>query len=192
MKNMTKRKSLMRGGAIFLALGASFAAGLAVAKTITKEPVLTLLSEQNWMPIMKEGELPALAAIDGDPTKGAYFGYLKLPANFTSPPHAHTHDYWAVLVQGKMTHWAANGGSEASAKKLNVGDLTHMPGKLEHISKCYPGAECIMAMVQKGKSDFIPGKAAPVAKPAAPAAPGAAAATPKAAAPPLAPVKPAK
>lgn len=182
MKNMTKNKSLMLGVTVALAVGASFAAGMAVAKSTAKEPVLTLLSEQNWAPMMKEGELPAMAAIEGDPTKGAYFGYLKLPANFTSPPHAHTNDYWGVLVQGKMTHWAANGGSEASAKKLNVGDLTHMPGKVEHISKCYPGAECIIAMMQKGKSDFIPSKTAPAAKPAAPAP----------AATPPAPAKPAK
>ena len=170
---MTRMKTVMIGSAIGLLTCASFVAGMAVAKSAAKEPVLTLLSEQKWTPMMKEGPLPAMAPIQGDPTKGAYFGYLKLPANFTSPPHAHSSDYWGVLVQGKMTHWAAAGGSEATSKQMNVGDLAFMPGKLEHISKCFAGADCVVALMQKGKSDFIPGKtpAAPAAAPAAPAAP---------------------
>jgi hypothetical protein len=58
-----------------------------------------------------------------------------------------------------MTHWAADGGSEKDSKAISVGGLVHMPGKLVHVSKCYPGADCIMAVVQKGKNDFIPAPA---------------------------------
>jgi quercetin dioxygenase-like cupin family protein len=125
-----------------------------------KAPELSLLKDATWTPLMKEGPLPAMAPIAGDGTKGAFEGYLKLPAGFESPAHSHSNDYWAVLVQGKMTHWAANGGSEKDAKQLGVGDLTFMPAKLDHISKCYPGTECIMVVMQKGKFDFIPAKAA--------------------------------
>jgi hypothetical protein len=173
---MTK-KTLVLGGIGAGIAGLSFAAGLAVAKAPTKESVLSLLSEATWTPLMKDSPLPAVAPIQGDGTKGAYLGYLKLPAGLTSPPHAHTSDYWAVLVQGRMTHWPAT-GSEAGAKQLGVGDLTFMPGKLEHVSKCFPGAECIAVIMQKGKADFLPGKAAaaaaaakPAAEPAKPAAP---------------------
>ncbi len=103
--------------------------------------------------------------------KGAHYAYLKLPAGFTSPAHSHSSDYWAVLVQGKMTHWAAEGGSEAEAKQLGVGDLTYMPAKVNHISKCFPGADCVMAIYQKGKFDFIPAKEAKAAAPAKDAKP---------------------
>lgn len=175
---MTRKNLVVIGSAMGLLTCASFVAGMAVAKGPAKEPVLTQLSEQNWMAVMKEGELPAIAAIDGNPMKTGYFGFLKLPANFTSPPHAHSSDYWSVLLQGQMTHWAAKGGSEANAMKLNVGATTYMPAKVEHVSKCYPGAECVMVLMQKGKFDFLPGQspaaaAAPAAKapPAAPAAP---------------------
>jgi len=156
-----------------LALAAAFSAGYAVAKVATATaPDLKPLKDAQWTPLMKEGPLPAVAPIEGDGTKGAYTGYLKLPAGFESPPHSHTNAYWSVLVQGKMTHWAANGGSEKEAKQLGVGDLTYMPAKLEHISKCYPGAECIMVVMQKGKFDFVPAKAAKVAeKPAEKKAP---------------------
>ena len=154
-----------------VAVGA-FSAGVAVAaKAAAKAPELSLLKDATWTPLMKEGPLPAVAPISGDGTKGAYEGYLKLPGGFESPPHSHTNDYWSVLVQGKMTHWAANGGSEKDAKQLGVGDLTFMPGKLEHISKCYPGPDCILVVVQKGKFDFIPGKSAKVAEKAPEKAP---------------------
>jgi hypothetical protein len=140
----------------------SFATGFAVAKGTAKLEI-TPMAEMTWTPLMKEGPLPAGAPIEGDATKGAYFGYLKLPAGFESPPHSHTNDYWSVLLQGQMTHWAAEGGSEKDSKAIGVGGLTHMPGKLVHVSKCYPGADCIMAVMQKGKNDFIPGPA-PAAK----------------------------
>ena len=139
--------------------GASFVAGIAVAKGPGKPPVLSSLAEAKWTPLMKEGPLPALAPIQGDLTKGGGMGYLKLPAGFESPPHSHTFDYWGVLVQGKMTHWAADGGSEKDAKPLGIGDLTFMPGKTVHVSKCFPGEECIVVLMQKGKSDFIPAPA---------------------------------
>jgi beta-alanine degradation protein BauB len=143
---------------------ASFVAGLAVAKGAAKMPVLSSLADAKWTPLMKEGPLPAFAPIEGDAMKGAHFAYLKLPAGFVSPVHSHSSDYWAVLVQGKMTHWAADGGNEAEAKPLGVGDLTFMPAKTEHISKCFPGADCVMAVYQKGKFDFIPAKEPKAAK----------------------------
>jgi hypothetical protein len=157
---MTRTKLLYCGATLGLTIGA-FVAGSAVAKGgAAKAPELTQLKDMTWTPLMKEGPLPAMAPIQGDGTKGAYEGFLKLPAGFESPPHSHTSDYWSVLLQGKMTHWAANGGSEKESKQLGVGDLTYMPGKLEHISKCYPGAECIMVVMQKGKFDFVLSKTA--------------------------------
>jgi hypothetical protein len=27
---------------------------------------------------------------------------------------------------------------------------------MAHISKCYPGADCVMVVMQKGKNDFVP------------------------------------
>lgn len=184
---MTRKKVAVIASAMGLLTGGSFVAGMAVAKAPPKEPVTTMFSEQNWMATMKEGELPAIAAVEGDPFKGGagYLGFLKLPANFVSPPHAHSSDYWSILIQGQVAHWAVNGGSETNAKKLGIGGTTFMPAKVEHVSKCYPGTECVMVVMQKGKFDFLPGKAAPAATKTTPAP---AAATKPAAAP----AKPAK
>ena len=127
---MTKTKLLYTGLA-GLMLG-SFSVGTVFAKPAApKAPELTLLKDVAWTPIVKEaGALPAMAPIQGDATKGAHTSYLKVSAGFESPPHWHTNDYWQVLIQGKMTHWAAEGGSEKDAKQLGVGDLTFMPGKV--------------------------------------------------------------
>jgi quercetin dioxygenase-like cupin family protein len=212
---MTHKTKLIYGSlTVALVLGA-FALGTAIAKgAAPKAPELSNLKDMTWTPLMKEGPLPAMAPIQGDGTKGAYMGYLKLPANFESPPHSHTNEYWSVLVQGKMTHWAVEGGSEKDAKILNVGDLTHMPAKVVHISKCFPGADCILVTMQKGKFDFVTPKAvatkdekkdakaatasaAPAPAAAAPLAPPTAAKTPAAAPAPapggaMAPAAPAK
>jgi hypothetical protein len=167
-----KKKTFALTATVLALTSASFVAGIAVAKSAAKMPELSTLADAKWTPLMKEGPLPAFAPIEGDAMKGAHFAYLKLPAGFTSPAHSHSSDYWAVLVQGKMTHWASNGGSEADAKPLGVGDLTFMPAKVEHVSKCFPGTECIMAVYQKGKFDFLTAKEAkaPAAKDAKPAA----------------------
>jgi hypothetical protein len=84
---------------------------------------------------------------------------------------------------------------------MTPGSYWSMPAKLEHVSSCAPGADCVMYIWQKTKFDFLPGKedkvagsaaapaAAPVAaKAAAPAAPAA----PKAAAPAAPAAAPAK
>jgi hypothetical protein len=155
---MTK-KQFIAFSAVTVAIAASFAAGFAVAKGAAKAPELTSFSELTWTPLMKEGPLPALAPIEGDGMKGAYLGFLKLPAGFESPPHSHTNDYWSVLVQGQMTHWAVDGGSEKDSKAIGPGGVTHMPGKMLHVSKCYPGQDCVMVVMQKGKFDFIPAAA---------------------------------
>lgn len=75
--------------------------------------------------------------------------------------HSHPNDYRAVIIQGKMAHWVTQGGSEKSAKQLGVGDLAHMPGKIEHISKCLPGEDCLVIVIQRGKFDFVSGAAKP-------------------------------
>ncbi|MEA2696253.1 MAG: hypothetical protein QOI66_524 [Myxococcales bacterium] len=155
---MKSRRVMMMVLGTFLGLGAIASVGL--AKGGAKKPELSALSDAHWNPLMKGSPLPAIAPIEGDPMSGAFMGYLKLPAGFESPAHTHSNDYWAVLVQGKMTHWAVDGGSEQTAKQLGVGDLTHMPAHVAHVTKCFPGEDCVMVVTAKGKFDFIPTAAA--------------------------------
>src|SRR5215470_7442419 len=98
---MTRTK-LIYGGVTFGLMLGSFVVGTAVAKgPAATAPDLKLLKDATWTALMKD-PLPAVAPITGDGTKGAYEGYLKLPAGFESPVHSHTNEYWSVLIQGKM------------------------------------------------------------------------------------------
>jgi quercetin dioxygenase-like cupin family protein len=154
---MTKTTLFFRSFVTVLALGGTIA-GTALAITQTRSIEFTSIEDAVWTPLMNSA-LPATAPIRGDAATGAHEMYFKGAAGFVSPPHSHTNDYWAVVVKGKMAHWAAQGGSEKSAKQLGVGDLTFMPAKVEHVSKCFPGEDCLMVIIQRGKFDFVPAAA---------------------------------
>lgn len=137
-----------------LALGAFFA-GVAVGKT-TKAPTFTAKEEMKWIDMGG----PKMAALSGNPQKGAYVGLLTLPggaAGFTSPFHSHSGDYEAVQITGTSTHWL-KGEDGTKAKKMTPGSYWTMPAKLDHVSQCEKGAECVVLVMQKKKFDFVPGK----------------------------------
>jgi quercetin dioxygenase-like cupin family protein len=138
-------------GIAALVLG-GFGVRAAVAKgpaTITTMP----FADAKWTNLMGDGG-PSMAPLWGDPTKSGESGFLlKLPAGFVSPAHSHSHDYWAVTVSGKMSHWQDT-QTEKDAVPLPVGSYVMMPAKLKHISKCAPGAECIVLVRMKDKFDF--------------------------------------
>jgi quercetin dioxygenase-like cupin family protein len=150
--NMTYKKTAMwMLGMATLAVGA-FGARSALAKpaaTITAMP----FAAAKWTNLMGDGG-PSMSPLWGDPMKGGESGFLlKLPAGFVSPMHSHSHDYWAVTVAGKMSHWS-DSQTEKDAVALPVGSYAMMPAKLKHISKCAPGAECIVFLRMKDKFDF--------------------------------------
>ena len=128
-----KKKQLLVGSVAAVALVASFAAGFAVARHIRAR--LTSFSQAHVDAHHEEGAASAASRfIEGDGMKGAYMGFLKLPAGFESPPHSHTNEYWSVLVRGDDQ--AADGGEEEDSKAIGPGGVTHMPAKVAHVSKC--------------------------------------------------------
>ncbi len=137
-----------------LVLGGFFA-GVAVGKT-SKAPTFTAKEELQWVDLGG----PKLAGLSGNPQKGPYIGLLQLPggsAGFTSPWHSHSGDYEAVQITGTSTHWV-KGEDGTKAKKMTPGSYWTMPGKVDHISQCEKGAECLVLVMQKKKFDFLPGK----------------------------------
>jgi quercetin dioxygenase-like cupin family protein len=158
-----KKTTLAIAGVLFT--GGVFAAGVAVGKTKV-EPKFTSAEE------VKFDDLggPKLAGVSGDYKKGAYGGFMTLPAGFTSPPHTHTGAYEAVMIKGTSSHWL-KGEDGTKAKKLGPGSYWTMPGKLEHVSACDKGTDCLFWVMQKTKFDFVPGKEAAAATPAPAKAP---------------------
>ncbi|HEY5945560.1 MAG TPA: DUF4437 domain-containing protein [Kofleriaceae bacterium] len=132
--------------------GGAFIAGVAVGKT-TVQPKFTAAEEVKWDDVGG----PKLGSLTGDYKKGPYGALMKLPAGFTSPMHSHTGAYEAIEIQGTSSHWL-KGEDGTKAKKMTPGSYWMMPGKLEHISSCAPGTDCIFYVWQKTKFDFVAAK----------------------------------
>jgi hypothetical protein len=149
---MNKKTTGWMLGMAVLAMG-----GLVARAALAKPPAgitTAPFADAKWTNLMGDGG-PSMAPLWGDPMKGGDSGFLlKLPAGFVSPAHSHSHDYWAVTVAGKMSHWSDT-QTEKDAVPLPVGSYAMMPAKLKHISKCAPGAECLVLIHMKEKFDFV-------------------------------------
>jgi hypothetical protein len=129
-----------------LVVGGVFVAGVAVGKG-TEQAKYVSKDEVKW----KDIGGPKLGTLTGDADKGPFIGLLQLPGGFESPMHSQ------------------KGEDGAKAKKLPPGSYWTMPGGADHISVCEKGADCVIAVMQKTKFDFIVAKDA--AKPADPKKP---------------------
>lgn len=142
-------------------VGAAFVAGVAVGK-VTPQPRFVAAEELKWDDL---GGGPKLAALHGDHGKGPYGALMKLPAGFTWPLHSHTGAYEAIEIAGTSSHWV-KGENGTKAKKMTPGSYWSMPAKLEHVSACAAGADCVFYVWQKTKFDVVArgGDAGPTAK----------------------------
>ena len=152
-------KKIIGLGIASVFVGGVFVAGVAVGK-VTKAPKFIAKDELKWNDLQGG---PKLAVFTGDFKKGPFAGLLTLPAGFTSPYHSHSGDYEAVQISGTSSHWLRNEDG-TKAKKMAPGSYWAMPGKLDHVSACDKGTDCVMFVWQKTKFDFIAGKEAAPAK----------------------------
>ena len=151
--------------AITMVVAGAFVAGVAVGKT-TKEPKFITKTELAWDELQPGG--PKMANLAGDYKKGAYLALFSLPAGVQSPLHTHTADYEAIEIAGTSMHWL-KGEDGSKAKKMTPGSYWMMPGKLEHVSACEKGTDCLMVLIQKTKFDVQMPKDATAPAPPAPA-----------------------
>ena len=99
---------------------------------------------------------PDASPVYGDFSKGEHISYIKFAAGMKTPVHTHSSDYVGIVISGNTRHWIP--GKPKTKKLLPVGSHWSIPANKKHISECLPGVECIMAIIQKGKFDFIPKK----------------------------------
>ncbi len=95
-----------------------------------------------------------VAAVHGDPTKGAAKFFVKLPSGFDVPLHHHTADHFAVVISGTMV---LNDGTDHT---LAPGSFWSFTGKKQHTTKCTDPAGCVIFVDAHGKWDIIPEKPA--------------------------------
>lgn len=95
-----------------------------------------------------------VAAVHGDPGKGAAKFFVKVPSGFDVPLHHHTADHWAVVVSGTMV---LNDGQDHT---LPAGSYFSFTGKKQHSTKCTDAAGCTLFIDAHGKWDVVPEKTA--------------------------------
>lgn len=116
----------------------------------SKAPSNTPTSDLKWFetPIG-----PMASPVSGDFTKGAHVTYLKFPAGAKTPLHSHSADYVGIVISGNTRHTVK--GLSESERILPPGSHWSMPANAEHVSECVAGAECIVALIQGEKFDFV-------------------------------------
>src|SRR5262245_61401132 len=100
------------------ALSASYAAVVAAdaaAKPGVKpagHALLVAAADMKWSDVP---EFPGLkiAALHGDPNKGAAHFFIKMPGGFSAPMHFHNADHWVAVVSGTLV-LGPEGGAEKS------------------------------------------------------------------------------
>lgn len=141
---MTFKRSMLT--AILVVAGVAGAAGNALADSSMSLPRAQL----NFSPSGIE-PLEVAPAMGNMMKDGLHGNYVRIPGKFTSPPHSHSEDYFAIVVSGTI----ANGLPDATDIPLEPGSYWLQKGKEKHVTKCLSDEPCTFFVVQPGKFDFL-------------------------------------
>lgn len=141
--------------AMLLGLGLSPLAG-AKGGTVTLVPA----GDIKWVDVPDMAGVK-MAALQGDPGKGAAHFLVKLPGGFQAPLHHHTADHYAMVLSGTIVFTV-----DGKETKLPAGSYFSYTGKRQHVTQCEAGADCVLAVDARNKWDVVP-EGKPAAKPAA-------------------------
>ena len=109
-------------------------------------------ADLKWMDL--DG-VPGVKTVDvwGDHNKGAFKGFTKFPAGFTTPLHTHTSTMRIAVVSGTFIH-TPEGKPEV---RLGPGSYLNQPGgSYKHTTACDKASECVFYIEGDGKFDLIP------------------------------------
>ena len=122
--------------------------------------VLIPAGEMKWSVPPNSPPGVQVAALSGDPAKGAFTALHKFVAGFAVPLHFHSAGYRGVVVSGTFLQTVEGEGE----KSLTAGSYFSYTGKMKHVTKCAAGAECVVLIDSGGAWDVVladAGKAAP-------------------------------
>jgi hypothetical protein len=117
--------------------------------------VLIPAGDLKWKDAGPDAPGVQVAAVAGDPTKGASKFFVKLPSGFSVPLHHHTADHSGVLVSGTMVF-----GVDGQEQTLPAGSYISYTGKKQHTTKCTDAAGCLLFLDAHSKWDVVPEKTA--------------------------------
>jgi hypothetical protein len=109
--------------------------------------------------------LPAgvqMAVVKGDPGKeGPFTIHLKMPANYSVPPHWHPSDEKVTLVSGKLAYGMSDRLDRLNAKPLAQGETVTMKAKEHHWVVTADGAEVEVNAVGPFQINYVDPNADP-------------------------------
>jgi len=92
-----------------------------------------------------------MAVVDGDPAKGPSHFLIKFQDGFAAPLHHHSSDHFATVVSGTLLLTV-----DGKETRLPAGSFFLFRGMKEHITRCEPGADCVLSLDVRGKWDVVP------------------------------------
>jgi quercetin dioxygenase-like cupin family protein len=98
-----------------------------------------------------------MAALEGDPAKGTSHFMIKLQDGFSAPLHHHSSDHFVTVVSGTLVLTV-----DGKETKLPAGSYFQFKGKMDHLTRAEPGADCVLSVDVRGKWDMVPVEAHPV------------------------------
>lgn len=91
-----------------------------------------------------------LAAVQGDPSKGASHFFIKLPAGYSVPQHHHSPDHYAMVAAGTVVF-----NVDGQDHSLPAGSYFSFTGQKKHTTHCAEGTECVLFVDSRGKWDVV-------------------------------------
>ena len=92
-----------------------------------------------------------MAILEGNPAKGAGHFLIKFKDGFAAPLHHHSSDHFVTVLSGTLSLTV-----DGKETKLPAGSFFLFRGKKEHITRCEPGADCVISVDVRGKWDVVP------------------------------------
>jgi beta-alanine degradation protein BauB len=115
-------------------------------------PIPIAAGDLNWTALDPSGAPGVqIAQLWGDPGRGPFGAFLKLPAGFESPLHTHSFPMKVVIVSG--TYIQQPDGSPEF--RLGSGSYLMQPGSdYRHVTRCSADADCVFYFESEGAFDL--------------------------------------
>jgi hypothetical protein len=115
-------------------------------------PIPKSAADLQWLDLDPTGAPGVkIAKLWGDPAKGGFGAFFKLPAGFAAPLHTHTHPMKVVIVSGTYIQ----GPDGAPEFRLGSASYLMQPGgNYRHTTSCDTAADCVFFVESNGAFDL--------------------------------------
>jgi uncharacterized protein DUF4437 len=121
-------------------------------ETTGNNPIPISAANLKWIDLDPTGAPGVkIATLWGDPTKGRFGAFFRLPAGFAAPLHTHTHPMKVVMVSGTYIQ----GPDGAVEFRLGPGSYLMQPGgNYRHTTSCDSASDCVIFVESVGAFDL--------------------------------------